>query len=104
MSVKEFLVVFAWGFIPAALWLLYSTLEYSWSQRWAQKFRGPKPDDSNWDDNMFHDSDLEAFYYRLIDDAKNNFRWSVITVTPFIAGVAVSIAYWAIYYSVEVLA
>lgn len=100
---KEYIIVFAWGFIPAALWLGYSVVEHSWSQRWAQKFRGPKPEDSNWDDEMFHDTDLEAFYHRFKDDAVNNFRWSVMIATPFVVGIIVSVVWWLIYYSIEVI-
>ena len=100
---KEYLVVFGWGFIPTSLWLWYDMLKYAWTDRWNQKFKGPMPEDSNWDEDMFHDSDLEAFAYRVYEHATNKWRWSVIIATPFVVGLIVSMVFWLIYYTVEVV-
>ena len=99
-EVSAHLIVFGWGFVPAVAYLTYGITYNAWEQRWAQKFRGPKPEDSKWSDDKYHDTDLEAFYHRLIEDCRERILWRIVVVIPFVAGVAVWLVWWLIYLSV----
>jgi len=81
------IVIFLWGFIPPAVWAIHGITMHSWENRWHQRFRGQKPDDSNWDEEYFYDSDWAAFWDELTHRLKNKVDWKFVIGFPISSGI-----------------
>lgn len=101
---KEYIVVFAWGFVPATLWLAYHIINDMWKNRWNSKFRGTDEDFPDLDPDQYHATDLEAFLWNFVDSSTPNVAWWKVIVTPFIVGAVLSMIWWLIYATVQVVA
>jgi len=110
---KEYLIVFLWGFVPSSLLLGYHIIYRDmWKERWNGKIRGHD-----------HDTDLEAFLWNFVvwderssshdscscsssnskDDSTPTVIWWRVLAIPFIVGFAVSWLWWMIYESVQLV-
>lgn len=92
---REHIVVFLWGFVPATLWLGYWVIGDLWRERWTGKYQGSNTESAYW-----HKTDLEAFLCNFVDHTHPNICWWKVIVTPFIVGLVVSMIWWLIYTTV----